>query len=115
MLEALLSIPLLEATINHVGTDTSAIYLAVERLRASMPAAERDRQRRVARLERSSAGSSHPPTASRIAVVEALGAPTATVTVDAHRWAAIRAELEPFTAASARRIVDARRARLSRY
>lgn len=75
-----------------------------------VPERERERRRRIARLEGTRLGASHPPTAKRIELLERLPESEPEVRVDGERWAAIERELAADRARLSRRIVEGYRA-----
>lgn len=77
-----------------------------------VPERERERRRRAARLEEVRLQSSHPPTGSRIALVQRRGTPQPKVIVNDERSAAIDAELESRRKSIERKLVDDFRASL---
>jgi Zn-dependent protease with chaperone function len=78
----------------------------------SVPERERERRRRVARLETVQLRSSHPPTASRIALVQRRGRVDAIVHVTGERSATIEEELRPKRKAVEQALVENYRASL---
>lgn len=108
---------LLESTffsvVQHAAHDSAEALLA--RARATLddvPERERERRRRAARLETASLGSTHPPTGSRIDLVERRGSPEAKVAVSDERSAAIDAELRARERSVELKLVDGYRASL---
>jgi Zn-dependent protease with chaperone function len=88
---------------------------ALDRVRAalrSVPERERERRRRVARLEQTRLEDTHPPTGLRIALLEERAALPPAVTLDAWTSARIDAELAPLGPAAGRALVDRYRASL---
>jgi Zn-dependent protease with chaperone function len=78
----------------------------------AVPERERERRRRAARLETVSLQSTHPPTGSRIDLVERRGNPEARVVVSDERSAAIDAELRSREKSVEQKLVDNFRASL---
>ena len=88
---------------------------ALDRVRAalrSVPERERERRRRVARLEQTRLEDTHPPTGMRIALLEDRAARPPAVRLDASASARIDAELEPLVTPTGRALVDRYRASL---
>jgi heat shock protein HtpX len=77
-----------------------------------VPERERERRRRVARLETARLAATHPPTALRIRVLESRQAQEPRVVLDAERSAAIDAELAVFHREIEERMLDDYRATL---
>jgi Zn-dependent protease with chaperone function len=83
------------AVVHHASRETWESLLAEARLALdSVPERERERRRRVARLETVSLGSTHPPTGSRIDLVQRRSRGEPKVVVGEARSAAIDAELQ---------------------
>lgn len=78
----------------------------------AVPERERERRRRVARLESARLRSSHPPTGSRIRLVERRGSTSARVVLGEGRAASIEAELRSRHAPVEKALVDRYRASL---
>jgi Zn-dependent protease with chaperone function len=78
----------------------------------AVPERERERRRRIARLEHVRLDDTHPPTAMRISVLEQRERRSAAVTLDAFGSERIDAELEPLDAAIGRELVDGYRGAL---
>jgi Zn-dependent protease with chaperone function len=78
----------------------------------AVPERERERRRRAARLETVSLQSTHPPTGSRIDLVERRGNPDARVVVSDERSATIDAELRSREKSVEQKLVDNFRASL---
>lgn len=70
------------------------------------PPRERERRRRLATLEAATLDATHPPTARRIALLEARPSTTPVVVLDEGRSRAIDAELAPDRARVAAELVD---------
>jgi Zn-dependent protease with chaperone function len=102
---------LLESTfygvVHHAARQSTQQLLedALDRLDA-VPERERERRRRVARLETARLDSTHPPTASRIRLVEARGGRDPQVVVDPERSAAIDRDLDGRRHGVEQRLVD---------
>jgi heat shock protein HtpX len=90
----------------HDRGGDSDLFAALAARATDVPERERERRRRVARLEETRLGASHPPTARRLELLEARAAFAAKVTLDAERSEAIDRELEPMRAAIQRHLVD---------
>jgi Zn-dependent protease with chaperone function len=88
------------------GDAFDAIRAAVE----DVPQRERERRRRVARLEETTLGDTHPPTGKRIAIIERLPPGEPVVRLDGERSAAVARELDAVRPAESRRLVDEYRA-----
>jgi Zn-dependent protease with chaperone function len=84
--------------------DRDRVFELLEQASAAMPERERERRRRVARLETSRLGSTHPPTAKRIELLQARPQHEPAVTLDAERAAAMDAEFEPLRVPLSRRL-----------
>jgi Zn-dependent protease with chaperone function len=80
----------------------------------SVSARERDRRRRVARLEESRLGDSHPPTAKRIQLVEERAQREARVVVTPETTDAIERELKPLRPRAQEVLIDLYRASVYR-
>jgi Zn-dependent protease with chaperone function len=92
------------------GLDLFAeLEAAVERV----PARERERRRRVARLEHARLEETHPPTAMRIELLERRPPEPGLVVLDPQRSRAIDDELRPLRAELQRRLVEDYRDRIS--
>ena len=78
----------------------------------AVPERERERRRRAARLETARLQSSHPPTGSRIDLVQRRGNEHPALVLSEERSAAIDAELRPIGKAVERALVDGYRASL---
>lgn len=72
----------------------------------SIPERERERRRRVARLEQARLSDTHPPTAKRIALIEGRPPASLLVALDEGRSAAIDAELAGRRRAAQRELID---------
>ena len=79
---------------------------------AQVPGHERERRRRVARLEHARLNATHPPTGRRIALLQARPQREAAVLLTPQRSAQIDAELAPCRAELSARIIDGRRSAL---
>lgn len=88
------------------------VFDALDRSVAGVPERERERRRRIARLEEARLSATHPPTGKRIELLERRPATAAAVTLDERRRAAINAELRLLRPALSSRIVDQYRAAL---
>jgi Zn-dependent protease with chaperone function len=91
--------------------DTS-IFAELDAAVAAVTPRERERRRRIARLERSRLGDTHPPTALRIRLLEQRPRLEPSVTLTAERSAAIDDELARYRKPVADRVVDDARDRL---
>ena len=87
------------------GTEGDIFEEINSRLKA-VPERERERRRRVARLEESRLDDTHPPTAHRIRLLEERARHEAAVVLDEARSAAIDGELASFRRALQERLVD---------
>ena len=94
------------------ASDVDGLLSDLEHAVRTVPDRERERRRRVARLERSSLDVFHPPIAARIAVLESGPNRKASVALTAPDSARIDAELRPLQATLARRMVEEYRASL---
>lgn len=109
--EAMLLGPLLTAAVQRRAVDprTSSEGLVAE-LRATLaavPERERERRRRVARLETTRLAATHPPTGRRLAFQERRGHREPAVALDAARNARVDAELAPLEDPTGHALVDA--------
>jgi Zn-dependent protease with chaperone function len=86
------------------------VFDAMRAAVADVPERERERRRRLARLEGTRLGATHPPTAKRIELIERLTPSEREVRLDAERWEAILAELAADRKRLSRRIVEGYRA-----
>ena len=87
----------------------------LDRLRLSLqlvPDRERERRRRVARLEQARLDDTHPPTGMRIALIEGRPAQVPRIWLDNDRSHRIDAELEPLAGVIDRELLDRHRSRL---
>ena len=105
--ERLLLAPAFYGVVHHAARDKSAGLLdrAAAHL-VAVPERERERRRRVARLETARLNSTHPPTGSRIALVESRGSRDARVVVTESASAVIDQELAGRRLAVEERLVD---------
>lgn len=108
---------LLETTffgiVRHASRDSAEeLLLRAREAVDNVPEREVERRRRAARLEDARLQSSHPPTGSRIALVQQRGSTTAKVTLSDAQSAAVDAELLPKRKSVERRLVDNYRASL---
>ncbi len=105
--------PAFFGVVHHAARDGADALLerALRELDA-VPERERERRRRVARLESARLDATHPPTAFRIELVEARGKQEPKVILDPGRSAAIDAELQPRRRAVEQTLVDEYRASL---
>ena len=88
---------------------------ALDRVRTALravPERERERRRRLARLEQTRLEDTHPPTGMRIALLEERATLPPAVTLYVFASARIDAELELLAAATGRQLVDRYRASL---
>jgi Zn-dependent protease with chaperone function len=74
----------------------------------AVPERERERRRRVARLETSTLGATHPPTALRIKLLEQRGSVVGAVILDDDRSRAIDVELASYRPSVERKLIDER-------
>lgn len=111
--ERLLLASTFDAVVQNAARDTSDGLLdrAATQLLA-VPERERERRRRVARLETARLNSTHPPTASRIELVERRGSRNAKIVVTEERSAEIDQELAGRRPAIEEKLVDEYRASL---
>jgi Zn-dependent protease with chaperone function len=101
------------AVVQQASHESSESLLAEARSALDrVPERERDRRRRVARLETVSLGDTHPPTGSRIDLVRRRGRDEPRVVGDEERSAAIDAELQTKRESVETRLVDNFRASL---
>ncbi len=106
--ERLLQHSTFELAVQRAATDgggDDVIARVREALRA-VPERERERHRRVARLQHTRLTDTHPPTGTRIAVLQQREPTTAAVTLDTATSRRIDAELEPLEAELGRALVD---------
>jgi Zn-dependent protease with chaperone function len=111
--ERLLLWPTVALTVQHASHENATdvldrLHAAVERV----PGRERERRRRVARLEHTQLDDSHPPTGMRIALVEGRRREQPRVHLGEARSQMIDAELEPFAARVDQELLDAHRSSL---
>jgi Zn-dependent protease with chaperone function len=100
-------------TVQHAAHEDAADVL--DRLQIAVqlvPERERERRRRVTRLESTRLESTHPPTGMRIALIEGRQATEPEVALDDARSRMIDAELAPFAERVNRELLDAYRSRL---
>lgn len=95
----------------HADADVDVLGHATEALRA-VPDRERERRRRVARLEHVRLNDTHPPTGMRIAMLEGRPVQQPAVTLNSAWSARIEAELEPMHERIGREVLDAYRGSL---
>jgi heat shock protein HtpX len=95
----------------HAGADVDVLAQVTEALRA-VPDRERERRRRVARLEHARLNDTHPPTGMRIAMLEGRPGQEPAVTLNSAWSARIEAELEPVHERIGREVLDAYRGSL---
>jgi heat shock protein HtpX len=95
----------------HADADVDVLGHATEALRA-VPDRERERRRRVARLEHVRLDDTHPPTGMRIAMLEGRPVQQPAVTLNSAWSARIEAELEPMHERIGREVLDAYRGSL---
>ncbi len=93
----------------HGDVEPGEVLRDVTRAFTSVPPRERERRRRVARLEAARLFASHPPMAQRIRLLEERAAREPRVVLDAARAAALDRELVPLAHAIGRRLVDEQR------
>ena len=95
----------------HADADVDVLGHATDALRA-VPDRERERRRRVARLEHVRLNDTHPPTGMRIAMLEGRPVQEPAVTLNSAWSARIEAELEPMHERIGREVLDAYRGSL---
>jgi heat shock protein HtpX len=95
----------------HGRRDPSGLVGEAAAALLAVPERERERRRRVARLEETQLDATHPPTALRIELVESL-ARQPKVVLDARGSSAIDAELQPSVRAVEQRLLEDARAAL---
>lgn len=88
------------------------VFALLREALAAVPDRERERRRRLARLEQTRLTDTHPPMAMRIALLEERAPDAATVTLGAWTSQRIDAELEPLHARLARELLDSYRGSL---
>lgn len=105
--------PTVRAVIQHAvrGGDDDLFVTMQQSLRA-VPERERERRRRVARLEESRLADSHPPTARRIELLEGRAPAEAMVDLSVESSEAIDRELAPRRVVVAQELLDEYRARV---
>jgi Zn-dependent protease with chaperone function len=112
--ERLLQYPTYQHAVQRAALDDDALG-ALDRVRAALdtvPARERERRRRIARLEHARLEDTHPPTGMRLALLEARPPLPPIVTLDRVASERIDAELAPLAPAAGRELVDRYRASL---
>jgi Zn-dependent protease with chaperone function len=97
------------AAVANASEDALSLVRAALR---SVPERERERRRRVARLEHARLEDTHPPTAMRIALLEERERQAPAVTLDRFASERIDAELAPLEPAAGRELIDAYRGAL---
>jgi len=106
---------LLHSAFEHVVKDLARpgeegdVFVEIHARLSAVPERERERRRRVARLEESRLDVTHPPTALRIRLLEERPQQEAKVTLDEERSTAIDQELARFKRAFQERLVDEHR------
>ena len=95
----------------HADASGDVLAQATDAMRA-VPERERERRRRVARLEHVRLEDTHPPTAMRIAMLEGRPAQAPAVTLNSAWSARIDAELEPLRERIGREVLDSYRGSL---
>ena len=106
--ERLLQHPTFDLAVQRAATDGSG-HDVIARVRETMrtvPERERERHRRVARLQHTRLTDTHPPTGTRIALLQQRGPAPAAVTLDAWTSTRIDAELEPLEVELGQALVD---------
>ena len=91
-------------------TTTGDVFDVMRIAFEEIPERERERRRRIARLESARLDATHPPTGRRIELLERRPPRTAAVTLDPARHAAIERELAAVRPHLSRRLVDDYRA-----
>lgn len=114
LLEAILLGTTVETVVRRLALGKGEIGLidALGQAVAELPAHERDRLRRVSRLDESRLDSTHPPTAQRIAMLEARPAAAPLIELSPAELAAIDGELRRLEPAITRRLIDRYRSHL---
>ena len=111
--EKLLLSSLFETAALHAGrSDSRGVFEDLSRLMRDVPARERERRRRLARIEGVRLSSTHPPTARRMELLETRPSEPGRVFLDPDRAAAIDRELDPLRASIAASVADDYRAAL---
>jgi hypothetical protein len=93
------------------GTETD-LFMTMQQVLRAVPERERERRRRVARLEESRLADSHPPTARRIELLERRTPAATLVELSAESSATIDRELTPRRDVLAQELLDEYRARV---
>jgi Zn-dependent protease with chaperone function len=88
------------------------LFVALREQVTAIPDRERERRRRVARLEDTRLDATHPPVAHRIRLAETRGAETAAVVVAPDESRAVDDELRPHMARAARQLIEQYRSSL---
>lgn len=105
--------PTVRAVVQHaVRANGEDLFVSLQRAVQAVPERERERRRRVARLEESRLAASHPPTGMRIALIEARPPSERRVELDSVRSAAIDAALSPLRPRCQATMIDEYRASL---
>jgi Zn-dependent protease with chaperone function len=114
--EKLLLYPTFWSVVQHAARAPAEedMFERMQMVLRSVSARERERRRRVARLEESRLGDSHPPTAKRIRLVEERARREARVTMTSEVTEAIDRELEPLRPRAQEALIDAYRASVYR-
>jgi len=100
----------------HSSNGDGDLFDEIEAAVESIPERERERRRRVARLEDARLDATHPPTGLRIRLLEERPRREPRVAADVARRAAVDAELAHFRRQFQERLVEAHRDRLyARY
>jgi Zn-dependent protease with chaperone function len=113
--EKLLLAPMFGAVVQlvaHPGAGEVDLFEELARAFGVVPERERERRRRVARLEETRLGATHPPTAHRIRLLEGRPRAEPLVDADADRAQAVDSELARRRRALQATLVDERRASL---
>jgi Zn-dependent protease with chaperone function len=92
--------------------DAAAVFARLHEALEAVPERERERRRRVARLEHARLDATHPPTALRIELLEGRPAAEPVVTLNTAWSARIDTELAPLERELARELLDAHRSAL---
>jgi hypothetical protein len=101
----------LHRRVHHVGAGQDVFDEARSAFR-DVPERERERRRRVARLQETRLVDTHPPTAKRMEVLLARSRAEPRVVLDAGRYTALMDELSPLRESIEKWLVDAYRASL---
>lgn len=113
--EKLLLEPTLAALVQRATTASGVLFDVLSEFEATVarvPERERERRRRIARLEDARLGATHPPTAQRIELLEARPPQEPLVRADPETARRVDAELVPLRAGFQRRLADEHRDRL---